>query len=97
MDVRTRLLLLCGLLGPVVSLAGVLVEGATRPRYSTWRNAASQLSLGPGWWVNVVLLLVGATTTLPSPPACAPPFPPAPGPDGRPACSASSAGRWCCW
>jgi Protein of unknown function (DUF998) len=61
---RTRLLLLCGLLGSVVFLAGVLIEGASRPGYSTWRHAASQLSLGPGWWVNVVLLLVGATTTL---------------------------------
>jgi hypothetical membrane protein len=59
---RTRLLLLCGLLGPVVFLAGVLIEGATRPGYSTWRNATSQLSLGPGWWVNVVLILIGATT-----------------------------------
>jgi Protein of unknown function (DUF998) len=62
--VRTRLLLLCGVLGPVVFLAGVLIEGASRPGYSTRRNATSQLSLGPGWWVNVVLLLIGATTTL---------------------------------
>jgi hypothetical protein len=60
----TRPLLYCGLLAPVVFLAGVLVEGATRPGYSALRHAGSQLSLGPGWPVNVALILVGAAGLL---------------------------------
>lgn len=60
----TRPLLYCGLLAPVVFAAGVLVEGATRPGYSPWRHAPSHLSLGPGWPVNVALILVGAAGLL---------------------------------
>jgi hypothetical protein len=59
-----RALLYCGVLAPVVFLAGVLVEGATRPGYSAWRHAVSQLSLGPGWPVNIALILVGAAGLL---------------------------------
>lgn len=60
----TRPLLYCGLLAPVVFAAGVLVEGATRPGYSPWRHAPSHLSLGPGWPINVALILVGAAGLL---------------------------------
>src|SRR5205814_2109606 len=60
----TRPLLYCGLLAPVGFVAGVLVEGATRPGYSAWRHAVSQLSLGPGWPVNVALILLGAAGVL---------------------------------
>jgi hypothetical protein len=60
----TRPLLYVGLLGPVVFVAGFAVEGATRPGYSPWRHPVSQLSLGPGWPVNVALLLVGAAGLL---------------------------------
>jgi len=52
-------LLYGGLLAPLVFVAGFLVEGATRAGYSPWRHAVSQLSPGPGWPVNVVLLLLG--------------------------------------
>jgi hypothetical protein len=62
--VFTRPLLYCGLLAPVVFLAGVLVEGASRPGYSAWRHAGSQLSLGTGWPVNVTLILLGAAGLL---------------------------------
>src|SRR5262249_32536301 len=34
-----------------------LVEGATRPRYSAWRHAVSQLSLGDQGWINSVNIL----------------------------------------
>jgi hypothetical protein len=61
---RTRPLLYCGLLAPVVFVVGVLVEGASRPGYSGWRHAVSQLSLGPGWPVNVALILLGAAGLL---------------------------------
>ena len=60
----TRPLLYCGLLAPVGFVAGVLVEGATRPGYSPWRHAVSQLSLGPGWPVNDALILLGAAGML---------------------------------
>src|SRR5438477_13031922 len=60
----TRPLLYCGLLAPVGFVAGVLVEGATRPDYSSWRHAVSQLSLGPGWPVNVALILLGVAGLL---------------------------------
>src|SRR5512144_1302740 len=60
----TRPLLYCGLLAPVGFLAGVLVEDATRPGYSPWRHAVSQLSLGPSWPINVALILVGAAGLL---------------------------------
>jgi Protein of unknown function (DUF998) len=60
----TRPLLYGGLLAPVVFVAGVLVEGATRPGYRAWRHAVSQLSLGPGWPVNVALILLAAAGLL---------------------------------
>ena len=62
MDLRA--LLYCGLLAPVAFAAGTLVEDATRPGYSPWRHAVSQLSLGPGWPVNVALLLLAAAGLL---------------------------------
>lgn len=59
-----RAFLYCGLLAPVAFAAGVLVEDATRPGYRPWRHAVSQLSLGPGWPVNIALLLVAAAGLL---------------------------------
>ena len=56
----TRPLLYCGLLAPAGLVVGVLVEGATRPGYSARRHPVSHLSLGPGWQINVALLLLGA-------------------------------------
>jgi len=55
---RQRLLLggaAAGLTGFVVTF---LVEGATRPGYSPWRHAVSQLSLGPLGWVNTIAILL---------------------------------------
>jgi hypothetical protein len=55
-----RRLLLAGATGVAAFVALFLVEGVTRPGYSPWRHAVSQLSLGPFGWVNVAgLLLVG--------------------------------------
>src|SRR5690242_8834924 len=59
-----RPLLYGALLAPVAFVAGVLAEGGTRPGYSPWRHAISQLSLGSGWPVNVVLLLLAAAGLL---------------------------------
>lgn len=60
----TRPLLYCALFAPVAFVVGVLVEGATRPSYSAWRHAVSQLSLGPGWRLNVTMILLGAAGLL---------------------------------
>jgi hypothetical protein len=45
-------------IGPPLFTVVVLIEGATRPNYSPWLLAVSQLSLGPRGWVNTVTILV---------------------------------------
>jgi hypothetical protein len=50
---RAQLLLTCGVVGPPLFVVALLVEGATRPGYSTWRNAGSQLSTGPWGWTQI--------------------------------------------
>jgi hypothetical membrane protein len=42
-----RFLLACGTVGPLVFIVVFLIEGATRPSYSTWHQFVSSLSLGP--------------------------------------------------
>jgi hypothetical membrane protein len=54
----TRFLLVCGVIGPVLFIIVFLVEGATRPGYSAWRHAVSQLSLGEQGWINIANLVV---------------------------------------
>jgi hypothetical membrane protein len=59
-----RLLLLCGVVGPPLFVATFLVEGATRPGYSVWRNYVSSLATGEGGWVRIVNFLVWGTLAL---------------------------------
>ncbi len=47
-----------GLVGPLLFIVIFLVEGATRPGYSTWRNFVSQLATGDGGWVQTVNFLL---------------------------------------
>lgn len=54
----TRTLLAGAVAGPTLFLSVVLIEGATRPGYSAWRNAASQLALGDQGWVQTVTFFV---------------------------------------
>ncbi len=54
----TRFLLACGVIGPLLFIIVFLVEGATRPGYSAWRHAVSQLSLGDQGWINTVNIIV---------------------------------------
>lgn len=54
----TRLLLAGGLIGTVLFVVIFLVEGATRPAYSVWRNFVSQLSLSDQGWEQVVNFIV---------------------------------------
>lgn len=60
----TRALLTCGVTGPVLFLTVVLIEGATRPGYSAWRNAGSQLALCDGGWVQTINFFVAGALLL---------------------------------
>ncbi len=51
-------LLYAGVVGPLLFIAVFLVEGATRPGYSVWRNYVSQLATGDGGWVQVLNFVV---------------------------------------
>jgi len=62
---RTRALLFCGVVGPPLFIATFLVEEATRPGYSWWRNFVSSLATGEGGWVQIAnFLMWGALATL---------------------------------
>jgi hypothetical protein len=52
-----RVLLACGVLGPLLFIVVFLIEGATRPGYSAWRHAVSQLSLGDQGWINSLAII----------------------------------------
>ncbi|HEU5437934.1 MAG TPA: DUF998 domain-containing protein [Ktedonobacterales bacterium] len=54
----TRWLLAGGVIGPVLFVLVFLVEGATRPGYSAWRNFVSQLSLSDQGWEQVANFLI---------------------------------------
>jgi len=54
----TRLLIVCGAIGPLLFIIVLLIEGATRPGYSAWHNYGSSLSLGPGGWMQIANFLV---------------------------------------
>lgn len=53
-----RLLLAGGVVGPLLFIVVFLIEGATRPGYSAWRNFVSQLATGQGGWVQVANFIV---------------------------------------
>ena len=57
-DGLTRVLLGCGLIGAVLFVVVFLIEGATRPGYSAWRNFVSQLSLSDQGWEQVANFIV---------------------------------------
>lgn len=57
-DPSTRLLLACGVIGPPLFVVVALVEGATRPGYSAWRNYVSDLSLSEFGWMQIANFLV---------------------------------------
>lgn len=57
-DRKTRWLLAGGLIGSVLFVVVFLVEGATRPYYSAWRNFVSQLSLSDQGWEQVANFIV---------------------------------------
>ena len=52
-DRAARLLLAGGVVGTALFVVVLLVEGATRPGYSAWRNFGSELSLSSQGWEQV--------------------------------------------
>jgi hypothetical protein len=54
----TRLLLWCGVIGPLLFIVAFLLEGATRPNYSAWRDYVSDLSLSNQGWEQIANFLV---------------------------------------
>lgn len=56
-----RRALVCGVIAPLVFVVTFTVDGALRPAYSPWSMFVSELSIGPGGWVQRVnFLLSGA-------------------------------------
>lgn len=57
-DRLTRVLLAGGVVGPLLFIVVFLIEGATRPGYSPWRNFVSELSLSNQGWEQIANFLV---------------------------------------
>ena len=54
----TEFLLLCGVIGPLLFLVVLLIEGATRPGYSAWQTQGSYLSLSNQGWEQIANFIV---------------------------------------
>src|SRR5205807_2589490 len=54
----TEFLLLCGVIGPLLFIVVLLIEGATRPGYSAWRNYGSDLELSDQGWEQIANFIV---------------------------------------
>src|SRR6266851_4738732 len=54
----TEFLLLCGVIGPLLFIVVLLIEGATRPGYSAWRNYGSDLELSNQGWEQIANFIV---------------------------------------
>jgi hypothetical protein len=52
------LLIACGAIGPILFIVVFLIEGATRPGYSAWRNFVSDLSESSLGWIQIASFLV---------------------------------------
>jgi hypothetical membrane protein len=53
----TRLLLACGVIGPLVFILAFLIEGAIRPNYSPWHNFVSDLGESSQGWTQIANFL----------------------------------------
>lgn len=54
----TRLLIVCGAIGPLLFIVVFLIEGAIRPGYSAWHNFVSDLSQSNQGWVQIASFLI---------------------------------------
>ena len=57
-DQITRWLLAGGVVGPPLFIAVFLIEGATRPGYSVWRNQVSELERSNQGWEQIAHFLI---------------------------------------
>jgi Protein of unknown function (DUF998) len=57
----TEFLLGCGVVGPLLFILVFLLEGATRPDYSVWRNYVSDLALSDQGWEQITNFLLCGT------------------------------------
>ena len=57
----TRLLLACGVIGPLLFIILFLIEGATRANYNPFRYPISSLSIGALGWMQAVNFLILGT------------------------------------
>lgn len=53
-----RLLLTCGVVGPLFFIVAFLIEGATRPGYNAWHHFVSSLSQGEQGWMQIANFLI---------------------------------------
>jgi hypothetical membrane protein len=60
----TRFLLWSGAIGPILFALVVLVEGAIRPGYDSWRTTISTLSLSERGWIQIANFYLFGLTTL---------------------------------
>jgi hypothetical membrane protein len=60
----TRVLLLCGVVGPALFIVTFLADGATRPGYDPWRNFVSSLATGDRGWIQIANFLVWSVLAL---------------------------------
>ena len=60
----TTLLLWAGAVGPLLFVAILLIEGATRPGYNAWHTFGSNLSLGNQGWMQITNFIVCGILTL---------------------------------
>src|SRR5712692_9193268 len=64
MKITNRSRLFAGVIGPLLFVVAFLIEGATRPGYSPWRNVVSQPATGDGGWMQAVNFLICGTLML---------------------------------
>lgn len=60
----TTFLLSCGVIGPLVCVAVVLMMGAALPDYNPWRNWISEMSLGNLGWINIANLVISGSAII---------------------------------
>ena len=60
----TRLLIVCGVIGPILFVLVLLIEGATRPGYDAWTQAGSALSLSEQGWMQITNFIVSGLLIL---------------------------------
>jgi hypothetical protein len=62
--VKTRTLLVCGVIGGPLFVAIFLIEGVTRAGYDPLRHLFSSLALGDSGWTQIANFVVAGLLTL---------------------------------